>query len=574
MEVNVRYLQPDPKTGVLRYRRAFPVALRPYVSEAGRPLTELKVSLRARSLNEPGAKARHDEAAAKYDRMVARARKLSLGAFDRLDPPLIQFLAENYLHHRLEQDEASRWRQPLPAYQFDTNRDREADYEECRRLLEDFDTDGLVDYWRDWALGYTHTLGYTFDPSTPAFATLCRALGEAACRLWLAVDRRNDGDEARTPAAPVAPPVALEEDAERKQVPDVARGRAFEQIAGELISNPAVATIKEGVREHVRTSLRFLKEVHGAPTASELTREAVTQLLDLMAQRPSKLPAEERDLSLPELAQRYRDQPDVPRMSGRTQDVRMSAMSTVWKLAVSRGQIPATIENPFTGRTFAKTPASAKKAKGFTAAELRAYFSLPAFQKAERPTRGRGETIFWLPLLALYTGARPEEVAQLLVADIHQRPRDGRWMIRFTDEGIHPVKGRQSLKTERTESGRRELALFPRLTRKNRRPGIYDSFGGWFSGYVYEHGVLPRDTGRKPVREFRDTWTTAARSSGIYREAQEYIQGHKPPGGGSSNASYGADGVLGAQIDKLRIIDLHGEEVDVAASLPRWRPPA
>lgn len=416
--------------------------------------------------------------------------------------------------------------------------------------------------------------------------------------LRTSIDRRNDGHNARTPVAPVAPSVALDTGAESQKKACVDKGRTFEQIATELMSNPAVATIKEGVREHVRTSLRFLREVHGTPTPSELTREAVTELLDLMAQRPSKLPVSERDLSLSELAERYRDQPDVPRMSGRTQDVRMSAMSTVWKQAVSRGQISANIENPFTGRTFAKTPASAKKAKGFTAAELRAYFSMPAFQRAERLTRGRGETIFWLPLIALYTGARPEEVAQLLVSDIYQRPRDSQWVIRFTDEGMHPVKGRQSLKTERTESGRRtfpvpqplldlglldyrsylevlrELALFPRLTRKNRRPGIYDSFGGWFSGYVYAHAVLRRDTGRKPVREFRDTWTTAARSSGIYREAQEFIQGHKAPGGGSSNASYGTDGVLGSQIEQLKIIDMHGEEVDVAALVPRWSPPA
>lgn len=55
MEVNVRYLQSDSKTGMLRYRRAFPVELRPFVSEKGRSLTELKASLRARSLDEPGA---------------------------------------------------------------------------------------------------------------------------------------------------------------------------------------------------------------------------------------------------------------------------------------------------------------------------------------------------------------------------------------------------------------------------------------------------------------------------------------------------------------------------------------
>ncbi len=53
MNVGVKHLQTDPKTGNLRYRRAFPVELRPYAGEDGKPLTELKVSLRATSLNDP-----------------------------------------------------------------------------------------------------------------------------------------------------------------------------------------------------------------------------------------------------------------------------------------------------------------------------------------------------------------------------------------------------------------------------------------------------------------------------------------------------------------------------------------
>lgn len=600
MEVNVRYLQADPKTGVLRYRRAFPIELRPFVSENGRPLTELKVSLGARSLDQPGAKARHDEAASRYERMTARARKLAARAYDRLDPPLIKYLADSFLHHQLELDDASRWRQPLPAYQFDTRRDRETDYEESRALLEDFDLTGLVSYWGEWAQAFTNSLGFTFDPQTPDFSRLCRALGEAACELWLAVDRRNDGFDAETPKEPKRPAPTADD-----QAGDAAgkascqdSGKSFEDIALGIINNPAVATLGEGVREHVRTALRYLREVHGSPKPAQVTRAAVTELLDIMAQRPSKLRGTERALTLSELAERYKDRPDIPRMSGRTQEVRAMAMSTIWKLAVSRGDISPALENPFPNRSFGKTPASAKTAKGFTANELRAFFLMPAFQKGDRPTRGRGETIFWLPLIALYTGARPEEVAQLLVADIFQGPRDGRWMLRFTDEGLHPTKGRQSLKTEKSESGRRvipvpqplldlglldyrahlegqgDLALFPRLTRKNRRPGIYDSFGGWFAGYVYDHGVLEQGTGRKPVREFRDTWTTAARYSEIYREAQEYIQGHKAPGGNSSNEHYGHDHVLANQIERLRIVDMHGEEVDIVGIVPRWTRPS
>ena len=329
MEINVRYLQADPKTKMLRYRRAFPVALRPFVTEGGRSLTELKVSLGARSLDEPGAKARHDDAAAKYERLVNRARKLAAGASDRLDPPLIQYLADNYIHHQLELDEASRWQQSLPHYQFDTRSDREQDYENSRELLEDYDLNGLVDYWGDWVSSYSQAMGYTFSRSDPKFPALCRAIGEASCKLWLAIDRRDDGKGAATPEPPTRP---VADDG-----PEIGIGRlvksassneeTFRSIARGIIDSPTVTTIKEGVREHVRTSLRFIEEVLGDPKPSELTRSSVTSLLDLMALRPAKLPTEERNLTLPELAVLYEGRKDVLRMSGRTQDVRMSALS-------------------------------------------------------------------------------------------------------------------------------------------------------------------------------------------------------------------------------------------------------
>lgn len=557
-------------------------------------MTELKVSLGVRSVNEPGAKARHDAAAATYAQMVARAAQLANGVYDRLDPPLIEYLANHYLHQQLALDEASRWRQPPPDGPFDTRRDREADYDECRLLLDDCDMGGLVEYWGDWAVAYTEALGYVFDTSGPEFAGLCRALGGAACKLWLAIDKRNDKFAAPTPEAPIEPPkatLANEAASSARLVPTDQEGRSFEDIAWALIDNPRLG-MKEGVKEHVRTGLRFVREALGRPGPGQLTRAAVSQLLDLMAQRPARLPYAEQALDLRELADRYRDQPEVRRMSARTMEVRLSALSTVWKKGVKEGAIDADLANPFVNREVVETQRREKTAKGFSPAELEAYFRMPPFQSGQRPVRGKGEAIFWLPLVALFTGARPEEVAQLLVEDIFQREDDGSWLIRFTDEGVHPVKGPQTLKTARYDVGcrefpipqalldlglldyhaylqdRKELALFPLLRVKGARGGLYESFGGWFGQYVYDQGVLPRDAGRQPVREFRHTWTTAARASGIAKDAREYIQGRMSSGRKSSDDDYGEFEALGNQIDKLQL------KVDIVALVPRWRPPA
>jgi hypothetical protein len=208
VKVVVSYLQKCPKTGVLRYRRVFPQALRPFIRDGGKPLTELKVSIGARSINEPGAKARHDAVAAKYDAMVARARKLAAGLYDPLPSHVIDYLAGEFLHKQAAMDAAARMGLPPPEFPFETRIDREEDYEQSRAMLDAYDGAGLVEYWRDYAAAFSLALGYSFDTASPAFAALCHALGEAACKLWLTVDQRNDGQFVDTPPAPSAPEAA------------------------------------------------------------------------------------------------------------------------------------------------------------------------------------------------------------------------------------------------------------------------------------------------------------------------------------------------------------------------------
>ena len=50
--------------------------------------------------------------------------------------------------------------------------------------------------------------------------------------------------------------------------------------------------------------------------------------------------------------------------------------------------------------------------------DLQRLFSGDVFTKGERQRRGAGEAAFWLPLLALWTGCRLEELGQMLVEDV------------------------------------------------------------------------------------------------------------------------------------------------------------
>ncbi len=45
-------------------------------------------------------------------------------------------------------------------------------------------------------------------------------------------------------------------------------------------------------------------------------------------------------------------------------------------------------------------------------------FAGPVHQKEGRPKGGAGEAAYWVPILALFTGARLEELGQLMRVDV------------------------------------------------------------------------------------------------------------------------------------------------------------
>ena len=66
--------------------------------------------------------------------------------------------------------------------------------------------------------------------------------------------------------------------------------------------------------------------------------------------------------------------------------------------------------------------------------ELRLLFSSPVFAAGARPKGGRGEAAFWLPLLALHTGARLSELAALTAADVVIEQPSGIAIITITED--------------------------------------------------------------------------------------------------------------------------------------------
>lgn len=107
---------------------------------------------------------------------------------------------------------------------------------------------------------------------------------------------------------------------------------------------------------------------------------------------------------------------------------------------------------------------------------------------------GENRARFWVPLLGLFTGARCNELCQLLPSDIHQT--EGVWVISINDEGDKHVKTKAGIREipvhpELIKMGfwdyvrqmRREKRLFPEL-KPNARGAYSDEMSRWFGRFL------------------------------------------------------------------------------------------
>lgn len=183
-----------------------------------------------------------------------------------------------------------------------------------------------------------------------------------------------------------------------------------------------------------------------------------------------------------------------------------------------------------------------KSRVAFTEDDLTRIFQSSIYTENFRPQGGGKDACFWLPMMALFTGARVEEIAQLLVDDIHHEQGLGPYL-NITDEAEHgKLKNAASRRRipihsilldcgflEYAESVRDRLFLFPEL-KPNPRGKLGGYFSNFFSGYLRTK-VRITDK-RKVFHSFRHTFKDICRSVGIDEAVHDALTGHTAPSAG------------------------------------------
>ena len=353
---------------------------------------------------------------------------------------------------------------------------------------------------------------------------------------------------------------------------DARQGRCIEQHQPEVPAKPLPASyLPAGIDASIKLSealARYVQSISMSGRSEYVSRRHavdysravnryITDMGDMpiVAIQPSHIHAFAANLIKPENA-------NVKPLATSSTRLLLARLSSVMAFSVDSGLVEA---NPVTASRIHKRLGSGKPKRrlddnrGYSWNELITLFGHAEFQRL-RTAEGRpGNAVFWIPLIAAYTGGRREELAQLYVEDIHQH-EGGSWFIRVIDD--------RPDKSVKTDSSRREIPVHPDLISlglltlvQGCEPGtrvfpqllkVSDGFAGIVSKswrpFTQLCGVYQE--GRHPLHAFRHSFKTLAREHGIPKEVSDWITGHAS---GHIGDSYGINPLsrMASEIQKL-----------------------
>lgn len=310
------------------------------------------------------------------------------------------------------------------------------------------------------------------------------------------------------------------------------------------------------VVESLDDALKYWRKLNpGVRTStSKEFQTCVKEFVKVVRKRPADL--QRSDIAI------YRDKLIGAGLARATIGKKVGFISTLLQTAYDAGLIP---QNAARGMRIPKPKVQEIKRRAFTAHELRSIFASPVYAKKFRPSAAGGEAAAWVPMIALATGARLEEICARKVSDLYVDHEHNLLMrISDDDEGqsVKTVSSRRTvpLHPDLISAGlmnywelmrdAEEVWLFPELEpdHDGRRGG---NWGKWFARYLRSQQGCGISDHQVVFHSLRHTFKTLCRDAGLSEEVHDALTGHV---GQSVGRSYGhmPEAVLVRAVRRIR----------------------
>lgn len=253
--------------------------------------------------------------------------------------------------------------------------------------------------------------------------------------------------------------------------------------------------------------------------------------------------AKYRNLKAEEIAAASRAT-EVDRITPRTVQRHLTALSTLWQDAIEKGEVR---ENIFGGFKFAKQKRPEEQRAMWSPEELKRLFDTPVWRgcqsEARRSKPGaiviRDEK-FWLPLIAIFSALRQEEICQLHCQDVRQE--EGVWVFDINSVPPRQLKNGNAVRlvpihdkliqlgfmdyVDQQRRGRRER-VFQGLTGGGADNRFGHNFTKWFTRYRRDVGLYRQ---RLDFHSFRHSATTFMQWAQVPLPVIDRLTGHASAG--------------------------------------------
>lgn len=357
-----------------------------------------------------------------------------------------------------------------------------------------------------------HQLGIEAAPDSTEFRTFARRYTEQRIRALQARALRNSGEIVDTPDSPGV-------EALRESIQAAGPARRVTQTSRRKGPGPTLADVVSywkgtGAKAPrslmtVDTLVREFNTLHGALPLPEITKAHFVALRDHLLQRVK--PA--------------------------TVQARFNLLKAAYTVCVQDDQLGLT-SNPLQTLKIRKDADAEKPRDAFTADQLQTLFDSPVFTEGARPAGGKGEAAFWAPLIALFTGARLDEVLSLRTDGVYlwegvpvihfrHRPELGQTLKGKAKNNrrvpVHPELLRLGLLGYVEEARTLGEWLFPEIDRTDKKRSHSSAWGAWFGRFLKQVGIK---TDKLTFHSLRHTFKHYARASGIPEDHHDAMTGH------------------------------------------------